>query len=173
MDNIANERENVTKFLGILIDEKLSWKQHINDVSTKTLKSIGALYKSRGIVRQPSLKQLYFSFIHFHLDYPNIVWASTYKSKLEGLYRQQKHVALIINFKDKFIYEQILLHDMKDLKIFQINLFHIIYFMFKYKEKIALPIFRSLCTPKPENKYNIGTRGKLTEPFYRKKTYPV
>ena len=77
MDNIANERENVTKFLGILIDQKLSWKQHINDVSTKTLKSIGVLYKSRGTVRQPLLKQLYFSFIHFHLDYPNIVWAST------------------------------------------------------------------------------------------------
>ena len=45
--------------------------------------------------------------------------------------------------------------------------------MFKCKEKIALPTFHSLFTPKPENKYNIGSRGKLTEPFYRKKTYPV
>ena len=35
MDNIFIERENVTKFLGVLIDENLSWKQRINNVSTK------------------------------------------------------------------------------------------------------------------------------------------
>ena len=40
MDNIDTERENVTKFLGVLIDENLSWKQHINNVSTKTSKSL-------------------------------------------------------------------------------------------------------------------------------------
>ena len=66
MDNIAIERENVTKFLGALIDENLSWKQHMNDVRkkiSKISKSIGILYKSREIVKQPLLKQLYFSFI--------------------------------------------------------------------------------------------------------------
>ena len=41
--------------------------------------------------------------------------------------------------------------------------------MFKCKKKIAPPIFHNLFTPKPENKYNIRSRGKLTEPFYRKK----
>ena len=53
MDNIAIERENVTKFFGVLIDENLSWKQHINDVSTKISKIIDILYKFRGIVKQP------------------------------------------------------------------------------------------------------------------------
>ena len=41
MDNIAIERENVTKFLGVLIDENLSEKQHKNNASTKIYKSIG------------------------------------------------------------------------------------------------------------------------------------
>ena len=45
--------------------------------------------------------------------------------------------------------------------------------MFKCKEKIAPPIFHSLFTLKPENKYNIRSRVKLAESFYRKKTYPV
>ena len=39
---------------------------------------------------------------------------------------------------------------MKALNIFQINLFHIIYFIFKWKEKIAPPIFHSLLKPKAE-----------------------
>ena len=81
MDNIPTERENVTKFLGVLIDENLSSK------------TIGILYKSRGIVKQPLLKQFYFSIIHCHLNYVNIAWTSTYKSKLEGLYCNHKHAA--------------------------------------------------------------------------------
>ena len=52
MDNIAIERENITKFLGILM--KIS---HGNDVTTKISKSTGILYKSREIVQQPLLKQ--------------------------------------------------------------------------------------------------------------------
>ena len=44
---------------------------------------IGVLYKSREIVKQPLLKQLYFCFIYCHLNYADIAWASTYKSKLE------------------------------------------------------------------------------------------
>ena len=163
MDNTVIEIQNVTKFLGVLtcctyiIDENLSWKQHINDVSTKISKSIGILYKSRGIVKQPLLKQLYFSFIHCHLNYANIAWASTYNA------------AHIINFKDRFTHAQSLLHNMEALNIFQINLFHIIFFMFKCKKKIAPPIFHNLFIRIPENKYNIRSRGKLTKPFYKKK----
>ena len=78
---------------------------------------------SRGIVKQTLLKYLYFSFVHCHLNYENIAWTSTYQSKLEGLYRHQKHAARIINFKDRFTHAQPLLHEMKALNIFQINFF--------------------------------------------------
>ena len=74
-----------------------------------------------------------------------------------------------INFKDRFIHAQPLLHNMKTLNIFQINLFNIIFFMFKCKQKIAPAIIHSLFLPRPENKYNIRSRGKLKESFYRKK----
>ena len=110
-----------------------------------------------------------FSFIHCHLKYENMAWVSSYKNILEGPYYHQKYAASIINFKDRFTYAQPLLHGMKALNIFQMNLFHIIYFMFKCKKKIALPICHSLFTPRHENMYNIRSRGKLTEPFYRKK----
>ena len=99
------------------------------------------------------------------MNYANISWASTYKSKLEGLYCHQKHAARLINSKYKFTHAQLLLHDMKALKIFQTNLFRIIYFNFKCKEKIASPIFHSLFTPKPEISTILDQEEKLTEPF--------
>ena len=103
------------------------------------------------------------------MNYANTAWASTYKSKLEEIYHHQKHAVYIINFKDRFTHAQPLLHNMKALTIFQINLFHIILFMFKCKKKIAPPIFPNLFTPILENKYNNPSTGKLTKPFYRKK----
>ena len=100
IDNVPVKREFVTKFLGVYLDENISWKHHINIVSTKVCKSIGILYRTRCILSKFLRKQLYFSFINCYLNYANIAWASTNKSKLQALYRHQKHAARIINFKD-------------------------------------------------------------------------
>ena len=63
IDNFEIVRESVTKFLGIFIDENLTWKYHIEHVCNKVSKSIGIKYKSRNIISKRFMKQLYFSFI--------------------------------------------------------------------------------------------------------------
>ena len=40
------KKEHVTKFLGVFIDEDLSWKQHIEILSSK---SVGIPYRSRDV----------------------------------------------------------------------------------------------------------------------------
>ena len=37
------KQETFSKFLGVLIDEKRNWKQHINQLNTKISTSIGIL----------------------------------------------------------------------------------------------------------------------------------
>ena len=54
------------------------------------------------------------TFIHPYLNYDNIVWASTNKSKLNMLLRKQKHAD-----KDKFTHAKPLLRAMKALNIYQ------------------------------------------------------
>ena len=68
IENIHIKGEHVTKFLGIFIDENLSWKQHIAIVSSKISKSIDMLY----VLSKQCLEQLYFSFIHNSVKYANI-----------------------------------------------------------------------------------------------------
>ena len=89
--------------------------------------------------------------------------------KIEKGYKQigvlvspNTYYSRIINFKDRFTHAQLPLHNMNALNIFQIALFHIIFFMFKYKKKTAPPIFHNLFTPIPKNKYNIQSRGKFS-----------
>ncbi|XP_065662956.1 uncharacterized protein LOC136085565 [Hydra vulgaris] len=50
LDNIPIKRITYTNFLGIIIDENLSWKYHIDNLCHKISKSIGILYKSRSIL---------------------------------------------------------------------------------------------------------------------------
>ena len=44
-----------TKFLGIMFDDKLSWKLHINHICNKVSKAIGILVKARRILGIDSL----------------------------------------------------------------------------------------------------------------------
>ena len=62
-----------TVFLGVILDEHLSWKPHILNVSRKISKSIGIIYKSSFCLPKTSLRSLYYS----------LVWGSTYHSNLK------------------------------------------------------------------------------------------
>ena len=62
----------------MLIDEHLTWKERITVIENKVSKNSTAL------------KNLYFSFIHSYLNYGNIVWASTSRTKLKKLASKQK-----------------------------------------------------------------------------------
>ena len=108
IENKHIKREHVTKLLGVFINENLSWKQNIDVESGKASKSIGILYKSRDISSRQCLKQLYFLFIHNYVNYANIASAITSKSKLERLYRCQKHAARVIFITKIGIHMQVL-----------------------------------------------------------------
>ena len=54
IDGITLERERVTTFFGVIIDENATWKVHINTISTNISKSI----KARLIIPRKHLNQL-------------------------------------------------------------------------------------------------------------------
>ena len=137
IDKININRDSVTKFLGVLIDENLSWKSHINSIDTKISKSIGVLYKSRNLLNKQLLKQFYFAFIHSYLSYGNIAWGSNFKTKLDPLCRRQKHAIRVINYEGRFTHTNPLLIEMKILSLYKINIFQVLCFMFKCKFSIT------------------------------------
>ena len=83
IEDIHIKREHVTKFLGVFIDENLSWKPQIEILSSKVSKSIGILYKSGDVLSKQGLKQLYFSFIRSYVNYANIAWTRPVKVNLD------------------------------------------------------------------------------------------
>ena len=69
------------KCLGVLIDNKLSWKAHIQQTNLKISKSIGILarhHEPRNI-----LVNIYNASIQPHVNYGVINWGGTYKTALD------------------------------------------------------------------------------------------
>ena len=92
-------RDECTKFLGILIDENLTWKPHINSVETKIAKNLGLLFRAKQYLDKKSLLSLYYSYIHTYINYGNLAWASTNRTNLKKINSQQKHAVRTIREK--------------------------------------------------------------------------
>ena len=141
LNNIEIKRENSVKFLGIVIDENLTWKNHIEVVENKISKNIGVLYRASHLLDFKNLLKIYFSFIHIYISYANIAWASTFKTKLQGILKKQKHGARIIFHANRFDHSRTLLKEMKSLNVYQINLIETLKVMRKTKYGINPRIF--------------------------------
>ena len=96
IDKNSINRVEHTKFLGVIIHQNLSWQAHIKAISSKIAKSTGIIIKSRQFFLSNTLCTLYNSLILPYLQYCSIIWASTYSSHLQPLFRLQKKALRII-----------------------------------------------------------------------------
>jgi hypothetical protein len=64
MNGITLDVVNKSKFLGVVIDDQINWKQHILYTSKKTAKAIGIISIARRVFNKATLKQLYYSFVY-------------------------------------------------------------------------------------------------------------
>ena len=87
-------------YLGVTLDEHLSWKTHIKKTLLKLSRAIGLLAKIRHYVPKETLKNIYYALFHSHLQYAAIVWGQD-KSQLAMKIQTLQNKALrIINFKN-------------------------------------------------------------------------
>ena len=63
----AISEKKFIKYLGVLIDSTLSWKDHISNSANKLSRAIGILYKLRPFVSLKIMKDIYYALIYSHL----------------------------------------------------------------------------------------------------------
>ena len=83
-------------FLGIMLDEGPTWKNHINLIKNKISKTIAVFYRLANIFPEEILVTLYNSLIASHLNYGILAWGIA-ATRLEKL--QKKAIRLITNIK--------------------------------------------------------------------------
>ena len=90
VNNKPIEQKHAARFLGVIIDSKLDWTQHIRAMKSKMARYQGILYKLKSILPQPARLSIYHSFIQSHLNYCSLIWGFASKSNIEILFRAQK-----------------------------------------------------------------------------------
>ena len=82
LNNEFLKREYKTKYLGVVIDCHLNWRDHVSHVSKKIKRNIGAISKVRHFVNLEILKSLYYALVYPYLTYCLITWGNTYHTTL-------------------------------------------------------------------------------------------
>ena len=112
------KRVYVTKFLGILIDDILNWKEHISLICSKISKCIAIIYKAKQLLDKESLVMLYDSLFVPYLTYCSEIWGNTNKTNIKCVYLLQKKVLRIVCNVDYRYYSNVLFKELRILKLF-------------------------------------------------------
>ena len=101
INGLAVEEKDYAKYLGVLIDNKLSFEKHIEHVNGKLTKGNAILSLVRHLLPKQILINTYHAYIQPHIDYCLNVWGHTYKTHLTTLERQQRKAVRLMNFANK------------------------------------------------------------------------
>ena len=125
-------------YLGIKLDNKLKFLNHIMYVTGKLAKSTGILYKIKDNLSTSAKINFYYSFIYPYLSYNVIIWGGTYPTHLENLIIQQKRIIRVLANIPFNGHTSAAFHKFEILKFDDIYKFHVAIYMYKNH---ALPKF--------------------------------
>ena len=152
-----------SKFLGVIIDDKLTWTHHIDHVCKKVSKSIGILYKLKRYLNIKSLISMYYCFVYPYFQYCNEVWGNACATYLKRLEILQKRAIRIISNVDRFHHTASLFAKLKILKFKKINDYMMGLIMYKAHWEILPAPVQSLFE-KNETIHDHNTRQKFHLP---------
>ena len=87
LNGVILERVSEFLYLGIYLDENLSWDPHVNYIATKMSKNMGILRRLKHTLPKNILKTIYHSLITPHLNYGILVWGFN-NTRIEKLQKQ-------------------------------------------------------------------------------------
>lgn len=170
INNKQIKKKECLKFLGVYVDENLSWLSHIKYIESKIKKTIGIMYRVSPLINSQSLKLIYFSLIHSYINYGNIAWASTQPAKLKRILSVQKHACRIIFRKNKFEHAKPLMRKMQMMNVYEINKFQHMIFMYNHFNNLTPKNFEKKFKINQNSNYSLRSNERITYTLPRKIT---
>lgn len=144
IDGISILQVKSLKFLGVIIDDKLSWREHVNYIRGKISRSMGVLRCAKPYLNQDSLIKLYNAFIYPYLNYCVDVWGHCSEGLFQTLFRMQKRVVRMISNSARNEHTNPIFKTLKILPLRSIYILNVACFMFKYHHRLLPPVTDTL-----------------------------
>ena len=139
---IKEEKVRLKKYLGLVLDHKLKFTEHVNYIKKKIAKRIGAMYKSKNLLPLKYRKMFANALMLPYFDHLDIIWNKTTKTNLNELDILYKRIAKIALDYDKLERSKKVYLDMKWLPLHLRRQLHMSTFMYKIINGTSPPQIR-------------------------------
>ena len=103
IDNYPIKKVSSAKFLGVTIDESLTWDEHIKTLKRKLNHATSTLCRLRCSLPDHLHRQLYYTLFESHLSYCISVWGGAAKTRISSIFIAQKYCLRVL-FGDRDAY---------------------------------------------------------------------
>jgi hypothetical protein len=122
------EHVSTFNFLGLTLDEHLTWNEHVNKISNKISREIGVLNKLKNYLPLSIMKLIYNSLIQSHLNYCNLIWGFNN----DRIFKLQKKAIRTITRSKYNSHTEPIFKKLSILKLPDLFLINSLKFYFKY-----------------------------------------
>ena len=158
IQNCTINKTDSIKFLGVIIDNKLNWHEHIIYIKNKISKSIGIIYKVRKYVEKQTIKNMYYTFVFPYFIYCNEIWGNACQAYVDPLIKLQKKIVRIMTFSSHDAHTEPLFKTLHVLKFKKLVIQRIALMMFKFSiRELPIPVLQLFSRNSEIHNYN--TRG--------------
>ena len=142
--NLLNQKIKRTshiKFLGVILDENLTWNHHINEICSKLKRLFHIFYNIRNYLTKDNIKTIYYALVYSRIKYGITVYGQACKTKMQRIQTLQNRLLKVISGKDyRFSTDE--LHDEFDLLLIKdIANQEILAFVHNYFSNSLPPVF--------------------------------
>lgn len=157
LDETSLNRVKHTKFLGLIIDECLSWKNQIDCVAKTIARNIGVMNKLKHFIPKRILHTLYCTLVMPYLNYGILIWGDSCKLYLDKLTKLQKWAIRTVSCSHYRCHTPPLFGQLKILTLEDMYTLDLGVFMYRYSAN-HLPISFNNYFVKRSEVHNYATR---------------
>ena len=134
INNTKIEQVKEFNFLGIMLDECMSWDSHTNKIAGKISQIHGALSRLKKFVPSDILKMIYNALVQPHLNYGILLWGNNIKR----IIKLQKWSVRSITSSKYNAHTEPLFLKLRLLKVEDIYKMCVLKFYYKHKNEFVL-----------------------------------
>jgi len=152
---VPNAKEKTICMLGLNLDDRLSFKLHVDHIRGKIASSLYSLNKVKNLLDKKALKSIYYALIHSHLNYCCLIYNCATDSSLSCLIKLQKRAIRVVSKAKYNSHSGRLFKELNILPLKQLIDFNILLFMYDVENNILPPSLCNIFSRNVNEQYNL------------------
>ena len=171
LDGCKLNRVNDAKFLGITIDETLTWKKQVENICKICARNIAVLNKIKLFLPSSAMFRLYCTLVLPYLNYGLLLWGNSNKESMTKIFRIQKRALRTISNSSYLSPTKPLFEKYSILNVFDMYTKEVAIFMYKFKYNLLPSSFDgSFMINQDIHNYNTRNKEDFNIPKIKHKT---